>query len=387
MDICGDFMRDFDFGMLDLIAGQLEKHKQKLGLLHRPLVLLMGAVLFVVFLGLLIGAPIVWMEDFVYIAVLQVCLIAAFFMLLLTIPLNVYDRFVFSMALFLILAAAPIMVTVGFFLDLLNPEDPVSFDKAVRSAHPEIFMYALLRGLGQMAWALPLLFMFFTFYPWIKSKGADHAKSRLQLTIWAALAMHTFATALHVWLGGTTKVFKSTDGATEYLASDITSYQAGFFIFQVLYIFLGYATIFAARRWYHGDDRRWLAIVVVGMVVVQGSYMIASFNNRQIIVRYPASRTSADYIETWKNTATDRFVFTIPRPNTISPVKFRAFRSYADCDAPESLKFTLKVVYSTTFEDDHVESSLGNVPVEQRFCQPTVVNQANEILLDATDHP
>lgn len=379
-------MTYLNFSMLDWIEGQLDKHKQKLGPLHRPLVLLMGAILFVVFLGLLIGAPIVWLPDFVYIAVLQVCLIAVFFMLLLTISLNVYDRFVFSMALFLILAAAPIMVNAGLFLELLDlelldlkllvfekTEGQPSFETVVSSAKPEIFMYALLRGLGHVAWALPPLFLFYTFYPWIESKGADHVKSRLQLTFWAALVLHTVSAVLNVWLIDTTKVFASTDAAIDPLASKVTLNQAGFIVFQALYILLGFATIFAVRHWYHGDDKRWLAIVVAGMVAVQGSYMIASYNGRQILLRYPAART-AHFVETWRIGETDRFVFTIPRPNTFSPVKFKDFRTYAVCESPESGKFKLKVVYSERFEKNHTESSLEKVPPEQKFCQSVAID-------------
>lgn len=363
-------MPDLNFGLLDLIGERLDKHKDKLGPLHRPLVLLFGAILFVAFLALLIGAPILWLDDFVYIAVLQVCLIAAFFMLLLTIPLNVYDRFVFCMALFLILAAAPIMVTVSFFLGNMDPADPAAFADAISQAKPEIFMYALLRGLGQMAWSLPMLFLFFTFFPRIRSKGAKHIRARLSLTVWAAVAMHTIAASLHVWLGGTTKAFKTVEAAVPALASGIDQYQLGFLVFQSLYLLLGYATIFAARRWYNGDDNRWLGLVVAGMVAVQFCYMIASYNNRQIDLRYPAARTTANYVETWKTRGGDQYVFTVPRPNTISPVKFAAFRAYAVCDVPESLKFSLKVANADEFLEQFVESSLANVPAAQTFCQP-----------------
>jgi hypothetical protein len=363
-------MPDLNFGLLDLIGERLDKHKDKLGPLHRPLVLLFGAILFVAFLALLIGAPILWLDDFVYIAVLQVCLIAAFFMLLLTIPLNVYDRFVFCMALFLILAAAPIMVTVSFFLGNMDPENPAAFGEAVSSAKPEIFMYALLRGLGQLAWSLPPLFLFFTFYPRIRSKGPKNIQSRLSLTTWAAVVMHTIAVSLHVWLGGTTKVFKSVDATMPALASSINQYQMGFLVFQSLYLLLGYATIFAARRWYNGDDNRWLGIVAAGMIVVQGCYMIASYNNRQLDLRYPAARTTANYVETWKTRGGDQYVFTVPRPNTISPIKFAAFKAYAVCEVPESLKFSLKVANADEFLAQFVESSLANVPAEETFCQP-----------------
>lgn len=365
-------MTDFNFGMLDLVAGQLDKHKEKLGPLHRPLVLLLGAVLFLVFLALLIGAPILWLEDFVYIALLQICLMAAFFMLLLTIPLDVYDRFVFSMAVFIILAAAPVMVTLGYFLTRFEPEDPAAFNLAVASAKPEIFMYALLRGMAHLAWSLPLLFLFFTFHPRIKVRGAGQLESSLRMTFWSALALQTVAVALHLWLGGTSKVFASTASANEYLAGKISGYQLGFLSFQVIYILLGYATIFAARYGYGNNDRRWLAIVVTGMVAVQGSYMLASYNNRELTVRYPASRTSADYVQAWKDRDTGQFVFTIPRPNTISPAKFRNFRTYAVCEDSdkEALKFKLKVVGSDQFSAAYAENSLGNVAPDAKFCQP-----------------
>ena len=365
-------MPDLSFGLLDLVSDGLEKHKDKLGPLHRPLVLLLGAILFVVFLALLIGAPILWMEDFVYIAVLQVCLIAAFFMLLLTIPLNVYDRFVFCMALFLILAAAPIMVTVSFFLGNLIPEDPAAFKDAISAAKPEIFMYALLRGLGQMAWSLPLLFLFFTFFPRIKGKGAKYLASRLQLTVWSAVVLHTLAASLQLWLGSTSKVFKSVEAAAPALGAEIHQYQMGFLLFQSLYLLLGYATIFAARHWYKGDDNRWLGLVVAGMVTVQGCYMVSSYNNRELDFRYPAARTTGNYIETWKARGKDQFVFSIPRPNTISASKFGAFKTYAVCDVPESFKFSFRVTSSSGFPDRFAKSARANVPADQMFCQPQV---------------
>ena len=127
---------------------------------------------------------------------------------------------------------------------------------------------------------------------------------------------------------------------------------------------------FAVWRWFNGDDKRTLAIIVTGMLVVQGIYMVASYNNRQIIVHYPASRTTGHYVEAWK-ADDDVIVFTIPRPNTISETKFADFRAYAVCDAPDSRRFTIKVSRVAAFEARFDTYHLPSVPAHKRFCQPT----------------
>ena len=98
------------FGMLDLIGGQLDKHKDRLGPFYRPLYLLSGAAAFLLCFALLIGLPMVLLEDFAYIAFVQIVLVAVYFMLLLTIQQNVFDRFVYATVLFTVACAAPVLI-------------------------------------------------------------------------------------------------------------------------------------------------------------------------------------------------------------------------------------------------------------------------------------
>lgn len=354
-------MPDLNFGLIDLVNSRLDKHKDQLGPFHRPLSILVGSAIFLLLLAVLIGLPMTLFDDFSYIVLGQFTLIAVYFMLLLTIKLNVFDRFVFCLALFLVVTAGPVLVSLESFLALLQQHNENLYDMIPALGKVEVFAYSLLRGLGNVMWALPMLFMFFTFFPLYEKRGAGRVNAQAANTFWVALALQLVAAILVPWLAGGSKAFAPIPADLGGLGDQIRMYQVGYAVFLAGYLLVGFVTIFMARLFFGGNDRRWLAIVVTGLVLGQSLYVVSSYNGREVTLRYPGSRTTASYVEAYRSVENaEDIVFTNPRLHNINQAKYGDFVTYASCEG-DSGEFSFKVIGKTEFDTKYKKINLINL--------------------------
>lgn len=369
------------FGMLDLIGGQLDKHKDRLGPFYRPLYLLSGAAAFIVCFALLIGLPVVLLEDFAYVAFVQIVLVAVYFMLLLTIQQNVFDRFVYATVLFTVACAAPVLIGGQAYLGLLTGTfEGGFFPQQAPLPKVELFLYGTLRGMGNVAWALPLLFYVFTFYPRLaeRSGGLGRAWRRSLLT---GAVLHAVASGLLLWHDAVVqRATASTDGAEEWLAATIATAQRGYLAFTALYVLAGFAVLLVIWRWRLANDRALHVAVVGGLAVAQLAFALAGYNVRQLNQSYPAARTTADSVRAFRDSQTGGVVFTDSYFDVLSGEKLGSrWQPYSSCDDPESGRFTFHIAPASDFgPGGRFQASnaakLRDAPRDERartlFCQP-----------------
>lgn len=338
------------FGMLDVIGNQLEKHKDRLGPFYQPLYLLSGAVAFLLCLAFLIGLPVYWFEDFVYVALIQIFLVAVYFMLLLTIQQNVFDRFVYATTLLLVACAAPVLISSQAFLDLVLVNVPPGFPETIPRV--EVFLYSVLRGMGNLGWSLPVLLYFFTFYPRLAERPDPAFRRAFHGALATGAVLHLIAMGLLFWQDGVLdRSLASTAGAVPAVAQHIEANQTGYLVFTVLYFTLGFVALGLIWRFGRNSDKKLHVILVAGMAAVQLAFSLATYNVRHLNQRFPASRTSAQAIQAFREVGTDRIVFTHPFFDHLSAKKLgNHWRPYSVCQNPESGKFTYRVAPAREFQ-------------------------------------
>ena len=364
-------MPDLNFGLIDLVNNRLDKHKDQLGPLHRPLSILVGSAIFLLLLAVLIGLPMTLFDDFSYIVLGQFGLIAVYFKLLLTIKQNVFDRFVFCLALFLVMTAGPVLVSLESFLALLQQHNENLYELIPPLGKVEVFGYAFLRGLGNVLWTLPMLFMFFTFFPLYEKSGPQRVNAQAANTFWVALALQVLAVILVPWLAGGSKAFAPVPADLGGLGDQIRMYQLGYAVFLAGYLLTGFVTIFIAKFFFRGNDKRWLAIVVAGMALGQSLYVVSSYNGREVTLRYPGSRSTASYVEAYQSIENaENIVFTNPRLHNINQTKYGSFVTYTACQGGSG-EFSFKVISKPEFDHAYKKVNLVNLrntSLQKFFC-------------------
>jgi hypothetical protein len=332
------------FGLLDLVGGQLDKHRERLGPFHRPLYLLSGAAAFLLIFAVTVGLPLICFDDLGPVAVTQVLLVALYFMLLLTIRLNVFDRFVYALILTTVAGAAPVLITSERFLGILTEDSP-DFLATQPLPKVELFLYALERGLGSVAWALPLLFYFFTFYPLWQRVAESGRRLRLRRALLAGAVLQGVATAMILWQDSVVqRATASTTGALSVLAREIARAQWAYLLFTGLCLFCGFATLATLGWWRGASDQRVHLVTVTGMLAAQLAFAIATHHAARLNTHFPASRSGAGTVSAYEDTTTGRMVFTHPFFRTVSPSKLgNRFQPIAACVSPPLHRFTYRI--------------------------------------------
>ena len=363
-------MISVDFGTLDLIGQQLDKHKDRLGPLHRPLYILSGAAVFLLLVALLIGLPIVFFESAAYIAFTQMAMVAVYFVLLLAIKQNVYDRFVFCTILFVVVSAAPVIIAHEAAYSLIEfgmvggPKFPVG----------EAFGFALIRGLLNTFWALPFLFYFYTFAPTFRSGGEPKASKAIQVSCLIALIVHAMASGILIWRQGVFQRFAaSTDGAVPFVAAKIGKFQLGFVVFMLLYVVVGFAAIAVVRFWARTKSPYVLITTVFALLTVQFLYGLATYNVAELNLRYPAALTTGGTVRAFESESTSEVIFSHGLYPQLGKGTLADFRVCYACRNPRSGKFSVVALpaaeFSTLFQEIDTDNLKFNRP-EALFCQP-----------------
>ncbi len=346
-------MSNIDFSIVDSVGGLLDKHKDRLGPFHQPLSILLGAVIFMLIFAALIGMPLLLDTSFRNIALVQFTLVAVYFMLLVTIKQSVSDRFVFCLVLFVVAAAGPVLITNESFLNVIREDNGSAAPLVVKLLKDlpkqEVFLYAFLRGLGNVLWSIPLLFMFYTFYPLYEKVGKDRIRVQARNAAAIALFLQAAAAVMVPWLGGAAKGFAELSPGLGNLGGKIQQYQTAYLVFFGLYLAVGFLTVLAARFGFGGDDRRWLAIVAAGLVICQTLYVISSYNGQQVNRRFPGAVTTANAVDIYRLESEAKvIVFTNSRLRKISSKTFNSYVTYAVCEGCDG-EFSFKVMDQDVF--------------------------------------
>jgi len=356
-----------NFSSLDPILSLLEKYKKQLGPLYRPLHVLCGAIIFLLILVAILLLPGLCLPttSSTHVVFAQVAIVAVYFVLLNAIRQNVFDRFVFSAVLFLVITAAP--NAIG--LDLNE-----SFQLIPPLLFLDRFTYAILRGLPCTLWSAPLLFYFFTFAPAFEAKEAVKQEA-LTRALWIGLGLHVMATGLSIWLSSLWPRFAaSKEGAIPVVAGKIESYQHGFFLFSCLYLGTGFLALLLTKFWSRASAARVQLIVVLGLVLGQIFFAIADYNVRALNARYPAAHTTGSAVEAYGTEDGSEVVFVNTWYRQISRDKTIDLYLYAVCTSPDSGKFSFKVASGAEFRAKYPKevdlAILAQRSAKSRFCQP-----------------
>lgn len=351
-------MPAFDWGPLDLVLAPLDKHKERLGPLYRPLYLLSGAIVFSVLIAFMIALPIAYFDNAVFVVAAQVLLLAAYFMLLLAIKENVFDRFVFCLGLFLVLTAAGVFVsaqfTVGEFLDS---------GPAIEVPMKNLYAYSLVRGLGTTVWAAPML-VFYVFAPTLAKHGKRLLARRLHQALATGLVLQLGASAVLIWqediLG---RAFASV--AEGRYTDAIVGVQHTYLAFSLLFVLTSFAALGAAWWAGAGDPKRLLATIVAGLLATQAFYLIAKHRSRELRRYQPAARSVG--VLAYREIATRRIAFT---ETIFRNLGLAAWRPFAICDNPGSGKFDLHVLAEAEFAERFDEVHRDDVGSAELLCRP-----------------
>ena len=364
-------MVSLDFGTLDLIGSQLDKHKDRLGPLHRPLYILSGAAVFLLLVALLIGLPVLFFDSAAYIAFSQISMVVVYFVLLLAIKQNVYDRFVFCTILFIVVSAAPVVVASESAYSLIDfgaaeaPKFPVS----------AAFGFGLMRGLLNAVWAVPFLFYFHTFAPTFKAEGEAKMIRASRASCLIALIVHGMAAAVLIWQHGVFQRFTaSTEGADRFIAEKIAIHQRGFLVFMLLYLAMGLAAIAVVRFWARTKSSHALITTVFGLLAVQVLYGLATYNVRQLNLRYPAALTTGGTISAFESQSTGQVVFIHGSYSRLGKWTQTDFRICHECRNDQSGKFSVVAIPAAEFAAEYQEIDIGKLRYNQPrklFCQQT----------------
>ena len=168
-------MLDPTFNVIDLIDSKIEKHKELLGPLYTPTRLLLGSLFFLVLVGVILLLPLVFAANYQQALSYQALLLLIYFILLQAIKFQVLERFVYSLCLIVISAAAAVTLDAESHYRLIA-QSPSAVEHGlsqygISSVKYDLFRYGFIRGMGNIGWALPVMFGFYTFYPRMAEKG------------------------------------------------------------------------------------------------------------------------------------------------------------------------------------------------------------------------
>lgn len=358
-----------EFGLLDPIDKYLEKNRERLGPLHRPLYVLTGAAAFVLILAAILVLPALCLSSCTQVVFTQIGFLAVYFILLQAIRQNVFDRFAFCLVLYVVLAAAPNAIGVQLALDDFTPARSLP-----QLPFRDIFIYAVVRGLPCTLWTAPLLFYFFTFAPKVEKSGGDLV-TLLKRSFWMGLGLHLVASLLTIWLSGMWQRFTaSTAGAGPTVVREIGKFQTGFFVFSCLYLLVGFAGLFIARYACGAKPGRVQAVLISGLFLGQILFAITDYNVRALNSRYPAALTTGSAVEAYANPEKTEFVFVNSWYRQVAREATRDLMLYTACTHPTSGKFTYLIQAQTEFQAAYPHQyDLGLLAAEKpesRFCQP-----------------
>lgn len=367
-------------GTLKYITDYLEKNKERLGPFYRPLYLLSGVLTFLVLLVLMIGLPAVFLDNIIHVVFAQILILAVYFVLLLAIHQNVFDRFTFCTVLFLVISAAPVVIGVEENFSLLraaNPEFVQELRQGVSVFH--IFNYGVIRGIGNTAWSIPLLFYFYTFFPKLKHKEANVVTARRRALAFA-LGIHLVTAALIVWLESVYhRSFTAAEGAIGSVRQHIEGSQRGFLVFSIVYLSIGLLVLLILMLRPILSDGRILAIVSVALVGIQVAYTIASYNARELDQRFPAARSSGGAVLAFRSEpggdgdGRGQVVFArMTAFRFVGGKSLEDLRVFWECVSPESGKFTQLIARAEDFRERFHEVDLLELRAsspEELFCQ------------------
>lgn len=367
----------FEFGIMDPITGYLEKNKERLGPLHRPLHVLSGAVAFVMIFAAILFLPAAFLNSSTHVVVAQIALVVIYFFLFQALQQNVFDRFVFCLILFVVLTAAPNAVGVEVALADYSPPS-----KMPDLAFIDVFIYAVLRGLPCTLWSAPLLLFFFTFAPRL-NRQVGGLEPSLKLAVWLGLGLHLVAVSLTFWLAGMWPRFTaSTGGAIKEVAHDIVKYQYGFFIFSCLYLAVGFAALLLIRFRIGGQPPWVLLTVVVGLFAGQVLFAVMDYNVRALNACYPAALTTGSAVKAYANVDKTDFAFENTWYRQVSRGSTSGLVLYTGCAQRDLGRFTRLIADEIQFRERFPHQVDLGILAERhpagRFCQSNGTQVAAE---------
>lgn len=243
----------------------------------------------------------------------------------------------------------------------------------ISSVKYDLFRYGFIRGMGNIAWALPVMFGFYTFYPRMAEKGEQVVSRGLYQSLWTALGLQILAIPLIFWqddiLG---RFFASSLGAKVTVRNIITSYQWGYLVFSSLCLLLGLFALLSIYFYARCSDGRVLSCVVTGILLVQVCFMIVQENARGLSLYYPAARST--WVKAYKERSShgNKVVFTSPFLDNLGSEALSIWQLYYSCETRTSDHFNYAVLKRTEFQDTFDEYNVQEIKEHQKeslFCQ------------------
>lgn len=184
-------------------------------------------------------------------------------------------------------------------------------------------------------------------------------KKRYINTCRLAFGFMILAMILVPWLDGAGKGVADLPEDLGILGGEIRVFQHAYLVFLAAYLLAGFGAIITARLMSKGDDKRWLWIVTCGLLVCQILYMVSDYNDQQIALRFPGSRTTADFVNAFES-EDGTVVFTNPRLHNISKIRYESLVTYAICEG-KSGEFNFKVTNKTDFDAVFTKINLASL--------------------------
>src|SRR5262249_18582397 len=154
--------------------------------------------------------------------------------------------------------------------------------------HTEIYLYSLMRGIGNTAWAIPLFGFYFVFYPVLRAWKPAEFRRAFAACVWIALAFQLIAISVISWRDAIfQRAFASLDGSDPWLASRIGMNQKGYLLFCLLYFIVGIVGVFLIR-WVGASETTGMHIISLsGLALTQLLFYFASYNAVELNLRFP----------------------------------------------------------------------------------------------------
>lgn len=356
---------------IDLLGSTLKKYQDALGPLYTPTLFLLGSLVFLFVVTSIIVFPLIIFSADKYAILFQFFLLLVYFVLLQAIQFRVLERFVYSLCLTVIFAAAPAALDA----ELQYAAIQTSIPELAAIAYPKyhFFLFGLMRGIGNVAWALPVLFWFYTFYPRMAERGEEAISTGLRQSVRTALALQVLAIVLICWQDDIFGRFlASTEGAMPLVKRHVTSSQLGYFVFCSLYLFLGLVALLAVHLYAARSDVRVLSIVVGGLVLVQMCFFIAKGNVRSLNEYYPAARSTRIQAYEARSGGGKKVVFTSPFFEDLGSNALANRRLFLSCQGGPMGKFTYAMSPMAKFAEEFAEVDPWEIKHTRRsvlFCQ------------------
>lgn len=352
----------------------LERYKDQLGSFYPTLRPLVSALFFLLILAVVLAVPFHIFGDYKYIACTQLILVAVYYLSLISWKGGYLDRFVFCLVLLATTAAAPTLLTGDRLVDILGAAAPTEFPTGSALPRLEFFLHSMIRGVANVVWALPALFFAFTFYPETDSQRDVQWLERLGIATKVGFFLQLLVAAVILWQARVFAVTKApTQAALPILQQKIESLQISYTAFTLCYLAFGLVAALLVKRWARIGDNRLLLGTMVGIVVIQGCFSLATSAGYQLFRFYPSARADRQLVEVYRSE--DRqVVYANNLTRRISPSKLGEWQAYSICRHPGSYEFDVEIMSRDEFRQRFpnpgiIEDIRQNSP-QQLFCQP-----------------